>query len=231
MSRRERRSPAPPIITNLTDDELSAVHHSCKIEWEPYHQGETRYRVLRIPYVDQIVTGKSPFLTSRFQSPDPAHPLHIRGAVVYAAFSGPGPTRLDTCLTHRHSDGSVFRQACQPVQTWSSAGNYLSPGFVGFDWLVGDSDYVDATCTASGTRLAGCAYFLLAEIPPNVPTGPESVFRDYNFIPRQFLEGWCSQRAVMGGSSINRLCAGTLESACDEAARTSKCLALFPEAD
>ncbi len=205
--------------------ERSAAKRSCSITYEPWKPNETRYRVLRIPHLDQFATADIPFTGGTYKPIDADHPLRIKGAFYYVAFEGDNATNIMPCVREKDPKGVVIRKNCLSTQDITSGTNYISPGYVAIDWTVNHPNTIDATCTFGGTTASvyGCAFYLITEIPKDIITnGPENTFADYGNTSRVQLEEWCAKYPFITYGS-----AGEITS---RAPNKAKCLELYPKA-
>jgi hypothetical protein len=169
----------------------TTIANSCSVDYASYNPGDARYRMLRIPYIDQGFgppSGTSPFLTSYYLPADANHPLHILGLISYQA----SYTTMQMCLNWLHQGGAIANRYCYPLQ--QTGGDYQSPsGVVPIDWTIPSPDLLGTSCDSGGSSAADCAAYVITEIPSDIPPGPENVSRDYNNVPRNVLPQWCTE--------------------------------------
>jgi Putative peptidoglycan binding domain len=218
---------------SLPPNQTTGVVNTCTITYQPYVPGTPRYQVFRIPYIDQGIGQMngftSSYVPSYYMASDANHPLHVVGVIPYTAFSG----SMQNCIQQLHQGGALVQQYCIPAQTNDGTINYQSLGLQSFDWSVPYPDLIDATCSSDPTTWYGCADYLIVQIPPDLAsTGPESVFRDYNNVPQNYLQNYCQQRQNFQIENLASVVCpdGNGGATCDAQTAINDCMALFTEA-
>ncbi|MCX5787436.1 MAG: hypothetical protein NTX64_02840 [Elusimicrobia bacterium] len=201
----------------------------CRIRYTSYVRGMARYRMLRLPYLDQGPNDDGSLAVSYYIGAERA-PLHVRGVQMFQSFGGDATngTLTNACLRWLHQGGAVVQQACFPTQAISTNADYDSPRFMRVDWTIPAPDLLNATAQQSRNN-TDAAFYAIAEIPPDIPADPENVVRDYDNVPSNYLPDYCAEYLnVLRNQPYTGFLCG--KDRCDDATLVSACTHMFPKA-
>lgn len=209
---------------------LNSGFRSCTVTFEKYTDGQPRYRIFRIPYMDTMISATSTFPASWYRA-STTDPLRVKGYIFFNAVS----TGTYTACARRLNgvNGSVLVETCQATTTKSSVKNNEPPGFIPLNWTLHYPDMLSARCTIMGAKNpSDCAFYFIVEIPPTITPSPENVFRDYGNIPAPLLKTWCTNyiKKYIVSSQALQLC-GYSMTGCTQDVQIQKCIGAFPAAN
>jgi len=204
------------------------LKQTCTISYTRFVAGSPRHRILRLPYIDQVMSNTSNFVQSYWKSWDAARPLHVKGAIFYFSFASglDSVATLRSCIEIVQQDGSVAASECAPVQRSGSSINYDSPALVTFDRFVQGPDLLTSTCSGSGSKIFDCAAYLIAEIP-NIPVDGQQV-TFYDLGAATGVREYCAKYAALAPPALDLCRIGGKAPGCSTQQKIERCESIFP---
>ena len=210
----------------LTSPANTNLRFDCIVKYLPYSPGQSVYRFLRFPYIDQALDPATRNLPATYYISTPNFPVHAVGFGTFVSFGGDMTIATAApCLKRVRQGGALLDQQCLPVQSVSPVSDYHTPPFTPVDWTFNETDLLSASCLGSRTNI-DCGLWALVEIPRHYPPNPESVFRDYGFVPSNTLESYCSSQV----DQFTHPYFCNWQPSCSDEFKINKCLELYPRA-
>lgn len=168
----------------------------CKVEFRLAPSSGSVGKILRIPYLDSFLEGRTLIRPHPLYKAFDESALIVRGWSTYAGPNGGVDNFYEDICLMATSGNRVTRKVCGPNIGYRAAASFLSgEGFVDKRLVVKQGETLRGSCNSRTPKRLDCALFVLVEIPSSKRTrGGGGAFHDPGVVNLNYLKNsYCTK--------------------------------------